>query len=130
MNYVIGTLRLFGIIALFVGLGLLLGDSPGVGVVVLILCGLYWRWDQRNWQPMDYEPEAVDPKTLRWCKTCRHYRKVRRWSDRFGENGPLPPDELPCRIPDQTRDVWDRYFRLSSSYRTLYPKDCPKWMKR
>ncbi len=75
----------------------------------------------------------VDPKSVRWCKTCLHYKKVKKYDDIFDgiwKSEQLPCNaNIPCKIIDNTIDVWQKFF-LDSNKKTLFPKNCPKWTKR
>ena len=77
---------------------------------------------------------AVDPRNIRWCKTCKNYRKVKKYDsilDGIWRNEQLPDSShIPCRIVEDTIDVWKSFFALGSENRTLFPKDCPKWTKK
>ena len=76
---------------------------------------------------------VVDPRHIRWCKTCKNYRKVRKYDDILNgiwTNEQLPDNScIPCKIINETIDVWKDFFMLDSKDRTLFPKDCPKWTK-
>ncbi|MBU3981073.1 MAG: hypothetical protein KKH20_10130 [Proteobacteria bacterium] len=76
----------------------------------------------------------VDPKSIHWCKTCKHYKKVKRFDDTIDgiwRNEKLPDNNsIPCRIIDETINVWNNFFSLDTDKRTLYPKDCSKWFGR
>jgi len=75
----------------------------------------------------------VDTRNIRWCKTCKNYRKVKKYDsilDGIWRNEQLPDSShIPCRIVEDTIDVWKSFFALGSEDRTLFPKDCPKWTK-
>jgi len=77
---------------------------------------------------------VVDPHNIRWCKTCKNYRKVKKYddiADGIWINGQLPDSSyIPCKIIDETMDIWKRFFALDREKRTLFPKDCPKWTKK
>jgi hypothetical protein len=72
----------------------------------------------------------IDKKKIQWCKNCRHYRKIKGWED--SANGlwsreSIPEQgNLPCRIIQETMDIWHAYYSLERNHRTLYPKECPK----
>lgn len=71
----------------------------------------------------------VEPETIPWCGTCRHRRRERVWHrdlEYLSEDMPST-DLLPCKIVDQTLEVWERFFRTEWRRRVLYPKNCPKW---
>ena len=76
---------------------------------------------------------AVDPRNIRWCKTCKNYRKVRKYeniADGMWTNQQLPDSScIPCKIINETTDVWKDFFMLDRKDRTLFPKDCPKWTR-
>ena len=76
----------------------------------------------------------VDPKSIRWCKTCKHRRKVRKYDDVTGgiwRSDQLPSNaQIPCKIVHETMDVWRSFFSLAHDKRPLLPKDCPKWIRR
>ena len=38
--------------------------------------------------------------------------------------------DIPCKILNDVRDVWIIHFSLTKNERTLYPKDCIKWIKK
>jgi hypothetical protein len=77
---------------------------------------------------------GIDPRHLRWCKTCKSYRKIEKYDDLdhgIWRNEQLPDSSyIPCEIIDETIDVWQRYFGLNRQNRTLFPQDCPKWTKK
>lgn len=76
----------------------------------------------------------VDTHNIRWCKTCKSYRKVKKFddiADGIWANEQLPDSSyIPCKIIDETIGVWTSFFALDRENRTLFPKDCPKWTKR
>lgn len=76
----------------------------------------------------------VDPHNIRWCETCKSYRKVKGFddlADGIWANEQLPDSSyIPCKIIDETIGVWKSFFALDRGKRALFPKDCPKWTKR
>lgn len=76
----------------------------------------------------------VDTKALVWCKTCRHFRKDKGYSDSINgawRSETLPkPELLPCKIADKSLDTWKAYFMLEMGKRTLYPNNCSQWEKK
>jgi len=75
---------------------------------------------------------SADPTSIRWCKTCRHYRRIKAWDGKLLYMLAEMPtaDLLPCRIPDETRDVWLSFFAREWQQRSLFPKNCPKWQSK
>lgn len=76
----------------------------------------------------------VDPKKVQWCKTCKHFKKVKKFDDIVSglwREKIMPNQEnIPCKILEKTKKLWEIYFNLEQDKRTLYPKDCSFWEKR
>lgn len=76
----------------------------------------------------------IDPKSIQCCKTCKHYKRVKKYDDTiYGlwRSDKLPNiDLIPCKIITETINVWKDFFSLDSDKKTLYPKDCPQWSRR
>lgn len=105
----------------------------GVGLAVVGILGLFIS-DSRKKKVLTArdkrEGRWVDRSKIEWSKNCTHFRKVRKWEDSHDGLWTLPSvppsDSLPCRISEQTSDVWQAYFALPREQRAMYPKDCPK----
>jgi hypothetical protein len=73
-------------------------------------------------------------RSIRWCRTCAHYRKSKEFEDSLGglwHAASMPrSDKLPCKIPVETSDVWAAYFSTEPKARTLFPKDCRSFTER
>jgi len=66
-------------------------------------------------------------KQIAWCKTCRHYKKSKKWGGitEIWRSGEMPDERmLPCKIASETLGTWIRYFESDPSHRRLYPNDC------
>lgn len=78
-----------------------------------------------------HSTKYVDPSKIRWCKTCKHYRKVRRYEKSlvglWTSEKMISDSDIPCKILDEVRDVWESYYALPRRKRFLFPKDCFKW---
>ena len=76
--------------------------------------------------------DTADPTSMRWCKTCRHYRRIKDWDGKLLYMLAEMPtaDLLPCGIPYETRDVWLGFFALEWQQRSLFPKNCPNWQSK
>ena len=72
---------------------------------------------------------SVESETIPSCDTCRHRRRVRVWLRGFESLSEDMPstDLLPCKIVDQTLEVWESFFRTEKGQRFVLPKNCPKW---
>ncbi|MEX2578422.1 MAG: hypothetical protein WD342_05125 [Verrucomicrobiales bacterium] len=71
------------------------------------------------------EGRWVDRSKIEWCKNCIHFRRIRGWEDNLWQLEALPTDgRLPCKIFDQTTEVWQSYASLDPKQRTMYPKQC------
>jgi hypothetical protein len=74
---------------------------------------------------------GFDPTKYIWCKTCKNFRKVKNWDYTFSQSKKLlNASEVPCKIYNQTKEVWGKYFNLPSGDRKLYPDDCSYWAKK
>jgi hypothetical protein len=83
------------------------------------------------WQKKREKIIELDPKKFTWCKTCKNFRKVKRWSLTFSEPKELlDTSKVPCKIYIQTQEVWEKYFNLPLSDRRLYPHNCSHWVKK
>jgi len=75
----------------------------------------------------------VDTSKIVWCKTCKHFKKVRKYEKTFdglwASEGMINDSDIPCKMVDEVREVWKSYFSLPRENRTLFPKDCEKWTK-
>lgn len=76
--------------------------------------------------------KGIDVKNLRWCKTCKYFKKIKDWESKFHySNEILEDNKIPCKILSQTKNIWERYFKTPQMQKTLYPKDyCDQWLKR
>lgn len=76
----------------------------------------------------------VDVKKIQWCKTCKHFKKVREFDktiDGLWRAKTIPDaSQIPCQILKETNNIWEDFFGLEESKRTLYPNNCPFWTKR
>jgi hypothetical protein len=76
-------------------------------------------------------------KLAKWCAKCVHYRSTPDWitgRDKYGSlcgaiNSKLrvADNKLPCKIPEQVSEVWDRYFSSPPYGRQKYATDCPRF---
>ncbi len=75
--------------------------------------------------------DYVDTSAIRWCRTCRFFRRSRQYEDAYKGAWTfptMPEDEiLPCRNLGQTREMWVAYYVLPRGKRTLFPKTCDRW---
>ena len=39
-------------------------------------------------------------------------------------------NKIPCKIVEETVAIWEKYFSMEKGKRTLYPNDCPKFIKK
>ena len=73
----------------------------------------------------------VDTSKIRWCKTCKHYKKIRKYEKTidglWASEEMISDSDIPCRILDEVREVWESYYALPREERSLFPKDCDKW---
>ena len=73
-------------------------------------------------------------KDIRWCRTCKHYRKVPEYEDTMKglwKKESMPrSDKLPCKIALETSQVWEAYYETEPKSRALFPKDCPFFEKQ
>jgi hypothetical protein len=72
-----------------------------------------------------------NPKFIKWCKNCVHFKKQKGWEDKFLEwddedVGEIIPEDsmLPCKIVSETKITWDDYFSVHKDERAYYPKNC------
>lgn len=73
----------------------------------------------------------VDAKKIQWCKTCKHFNKVKNYENALWLSKVMIRDsEIPCKILHDTRPVWTKYFDLEIGQRTLYPKNCERWSRK
>ena len=68
-------------------------------------------------------------KDIRWCRTCRHHRKVPEYENTMTglwrkESMPRS-DKLPCKIVLETSQAWEAYYETEPKSRALFPGDCP-----
>lgn len=68
---------------------------------------------------------------LRWCRTCKHYRKSREYEETFNgawaaEKMPRS-DLLPCKIVMEAIDTWSEFYGRERSEKTLFPKNCARF---
>jgi hypothetical protein len=78
-------------------------------------------------------------KLAKWCAKCVHYRSTPDWitgRDKYGLlsgaiNSKLrvANNKLPCKIPEQVSEVWDRYFSSPPYGRQKYATDCPRFAR-
>jgi hypothetical protein len=70
----------------------------------------------------------VDVREIKWCRNCKHYRKSGEYEDTLRglrQSVSMPrSDKLPCSIPLETAEVWQRFYATELRSRTLFPKDC------
>lgn len=70
-------------------------------------------------------------KEIKWCRTCKNYRKVSEYDDTFKglwhETSMPRSDKLPCKIVLETSQVWEAYYKTEPKSRSLFPKDCPRY---
>lgn len=77
---------------------------------------------------------------VKWCAKCVHFRLRPSWITGKNKYGMLegklhsktkPVDtELPCSIPTEVADVWNRYFALDPHARQKYATDCHRFKMR
>lgn len=73
----------------------------------------------------------VDTKKIEWCRTCKHHKKVKDYEDNLWQLDKINDIyKIPCKIYQETKNVWTAHFNKPKEERTLYPKDCPKWTKK
>jgi hypothetical protein len=76
----------------------------------------------------------VDVKSIQWCKTCKHFKKVKSYGktiDGLWRSEQMIKDsEIPCKVLQKTQAVWMGYFNMKPSQRTLYPKNCKEWAQK
>jgi len=84
--------------------------------------------------PLKNEEGYVDPQKIQWCKTCKYFKKNKKYEETINglwRNETMPNKELiPCKEFDKTKEIWENYYNLNQSERTLYPKNCNFWKKR
>jgi len=75
-------------------------------------------------------------KLAKWCAKCIHYRPTPDWVtiDKDGlvhglihSKLRVTNNKLPCKIPEQVSEVWDRYFSSPQYRRQKYATDCPRF---
>jgi hypothetical protein len=77
------------------------------------------------------EGSYVDTSKIKWCKTCKQFKKVKDYEDNLWQLEKITDTyKIPCKIYPQTKDVWSAYFKKQKEKRTLYPKNCPEWTKK
>jgi len=73
----------------------------------------------------------VQAKEIKWCRICKHYRKVSEYEDTmkglWRETSIPRSDKLPCKIVLETSQVWEAYYETEPKSRSLFPKDCPQY---
>jgi len=79
-------------------------------------------------------PSEDRPRDIKWCKTCKYYRKSREYEaipKGLWRSEAMPrSDRLPCGIALETAGVWGQFYELEPRSRTLFPKDCEFFEKR
>jgi len=74
---------------------------------------------------------GIDTKNIKWCKTCKFFKKSKEWEAHLEFLDKIPSlEKLPCLIPEKTKSFWEEYFKLDHGARTLYPKECVLWERR
>lgn len=77
------------------------------------------------------EGTYVEVDKITWCKTCKHFRKIKDFeSNLWSEEKLINEKNIPCKIYEQTVDTWKKYYQMQSGKRALYPKDCRMWQKK
>lgn len=76
----------------------------------------------------------INPKKIQWCKTCKYFKKIKGYKEKLFKlwlsEGIIKDSEIPCKILNETRELWINYFQTENRERTLYPRNCPKWTKK
>lgn len=68
---------------------------------------------------------------IEWCLTCKYFRRINNYEDKLWLlSTVLPDDYIPCKIINQTKDIWQKQYSTQFKHRTLYPKNCPKWTRK
>jgi len=126
-------------------------STPLWGFIIAIIAYVFWGWKAclvvvgitilltvyfstllQHFVNKMWAKKGMDPKNLKWCKTCKNYRKRKDWEFKLHYSKELlSEDKIPCRIFLQTKEVWERYFATPEGEKTLYPKNyCTLWVKR
>jgi len=73
----------------------------------------------------------IKPEEIKWCKTCKYFKKIKDYEEKlFLSEKMINDSEIPCGISAETRELWRDYFQTEKGRRTLYPKNCQKWVKK
>jgi len=71
------------------------------------------------------------PEEVKWCKTCKYFKKIKDYEEKLFLSEEMINDfEIPCKILNKTKRLWINYFWTRKRERTLYPKNCQKWVKK
>lgn len=115
------------------------------------LDGAGWsiRRSNKKFASISLASQALAPKYLdsvqhheklaKWCAKCVHYRSTPDWitgRDKYGllcgtlnSKARVADNKLPCKIPTEVSEVWDRYFSLPPHGRQKYATDCPRFAR-
>ncbi len=76
--------------------------------------------------------EDLGIKDLKWCKNCAHFKKIKNWEPGISTTIKLLENKntIPCEIFPETKQTWEEFIKLEWEKRALYPKNCPKWIKK
>ena len=100
------------------------GGVLSIIVATVLLASVLYFINKAN-KSLEFEP-----KEYMWCKSCRHFKKVKNWDYSFSQPKKIVNDsEVPCKIFNQSERVWIDYFNLSPKDRKLYPDNCKYWSK-
>ena len=108
--------------------------------VALILYSIYLDIRMHHYKKRRTEKEIekeklngtyVDITKIEWCLTCVHFKKVLKFERKLNNSEKmLPENKIPCKIYDETKEFWKKYFNSNINDRYLYPKNCVKWEKK
>jgi hypothetical protein len=108
------------------------------GLFIAYTVYFYFRWQyflkRRNKKKKEKEKQEgtyIDVSKIKWCLTCVHFKKVRKYEDELHLSlEMLPNNKIPCKIYNKTKELWEEYFNGNLDDRYLYPKTCERWEKK
>jgi len=115
-------------------IAILIFGNKSLGLAGIIICSTIWIFSAAFLEYFIKRSEknfGLNSKSLHWCKTCIHFRKIRNWENKKWQSKEIPSSsDIPCKISNKTNRVWSDYFNLGWENRAIYPKECSSWEKK
>jgi hypothetical protein len=132
------TIKGFGILVLTLIVGFIFLSANHALIIngiiltyILFNYAQYRIFSKKNRVENYNEADHINAKAIVWCTNCKNYKKVKNWQrDLYNLKSIADTNDIPCRIYNETKEVWEKHFNAPASERYLYPKNCPSFNKK